>query len=253
MVTRTDVHELLHLIDDLSSLNMECRNLPDMKIQSRINVKNLGGVIDWLEDILDSIEDTSTEIKKIDGVKSAIKRWIKNLEKNYGEEKVGDLPFYLKVEDAKSLDRETTEWIDTIIESFANKGTSIIKEDSATKLISDDLSIKLDDDARKDLRDGVDVLLHQFPTPATMILLRVAERVIREFYKKTTGNEPGNKTWGKMLEELEGTGKVKKPLMGYLYHLNEKRISSAHPYRRFSQEEAERILLQIKDLMEEIL
>lgn len=252
MVTKTDVHSLLHLIDQLSALNMECRNLPEMKTNSRIWVKNIGGVIDSLEDVQDELEDISAEINKKDKIISSIKKWVNKLEKNYSDEEKATLPFYLTVEDAKALEKDTNSWANYVIESFKDKGTSIIKEKSINKILDSDSTSNLDDIAKHDLEDGINVLIHLFPTPSTMILFRVAERVIQEYYKKITGRESENRTWGKMIVELEKTGKVKKSLLGYLYHLNEKRIDSAHPYRRFSQEEAERILLQLKDLIEAI-
>lgn len=252
MVTTSDTHELLHLIDELSLLNNECRNLPNMKPNSRIYVQRIGGVIDTLENIQIKLQSITVKIDKKDKILISIKRWIHKLEKNYSNEEKDTKPFYLSVEDAKMLDKDTNAWSEFIIESFHGGTTYFIKEESINQILNSEIISSLDHIATEDLKDGINVLIHLYPTPAVMILFRVVERILQEFYKQITGSESGKKPWGRMLDELEKTGKVKKSLMGYLYHLNEKRIDSAHPYRRFTQEEAERILLQIKDLIEAI-
>ncbi len=108
------------------------------------------------------------------------------------------------------------------------------------------------DFAKEDLSDGVSALLHLLPTPGATILLRFAERIIQKYYKKIMRKNPKKMTLGQIINELEKSGKVKKSLLGYFHFINEKRIRTSHPYRRYNQEEGERILLNIMDLLEEI-
>ena len=55
-----------------------------------------------------------------------------------------------------------------------------------------------------------------------------------------------------MLTVLEKHLKTNRALIGYLHYLNDKRIDVDHPYKQYSQEEAERIFLHMKDLRESI-
>lgn len=251
MVTKSDVHKLLHLIDDLSTLNTECMYAPDFGPNVKLSVKISGGILDTLENIQDNIEEISEKVEKVERIITSIKRWINKLEKSYSEDEGGKLPLNLTKEDAKALQIESENWIEQITESFNDKGTHVIKESVIDDIFSEQIMIFLDEDAKKDLREGINALLHSFPTSSTMILFRVAERIIQKFYRTSTGKEPRNLTWGQMLHELNEKQDVDKVLMGYLHYLNKKRIDAAHPYRRYTQEEAERILLHIKDLIEE--
>ena len=251
MVIRKDVHALLHLIDNISDLQRELIDYPNMKKQN-LQVKTIGGLIDSLENIQFNIYNLTEKIPKIERVDNSINRWIKQLDKSYSDEENGSLPFYLSKEDASNLEKSIDKWRDIIVESFDHEGTSILKEDSLNDFITKELKNHLDEFSIQDLEDGIKVLLHSYPTPAALILYRVAEKIIQNFYEKKTGKKPDKKTWGQMLKDLEETGKVKRSLLGYLYLLNENRIKSAHPYRRYSQDESERILLQLKDLIDEI-
>jgi len=251
MVTKFDTHKLLHLIADLENLNTECMYAPDFGPNVKLSVKGLGGTLDTLEELQDDLEEVSETIEKVERIKSSMKRWINKLEKNYSEDEEEKLPVNLTKEDAKALQLASESWITQITESFNDKGTHVIKEDVINDIFSDQIMMFLDEDAKKDLREGINVLLHSFPTAATMIFFRVAERIIQKFYRNSTGEEPKNKSWGQMLQVLDAKQNVDKILMGYLHYLNKKRIDAAHPYRRYTQEEAERILLYIKDLIEE--
>ncbi len=175
------------------------------------------------------------------------------MEKNYVEN-AGLLgpPSSLTINDADELLEECRKWIDTIVSCFENSGLKLLKEDTINKLIPDETMDKLEDDAKKDLKDSIDCLIHLFPTASAMLTVRVAERVLRKFYKKTTERNPGDRGWGKMINELEDSKKVDASIMGYLKYLNQKRIDTAHPYKRYNQDESERMLLKLKDLLEEI-
>ncbi len=80
----------------------------------------------------------------------------------------------------------------------------------------------------------------------------MAEHEVRYLYKRLIGKDASSKSWGDLLEELEKTGKLDRPLLGYLDYLRDKRNEAEHPDKRFAQEESERILLQIKGLLAEV-
>jgi len=90
-------------------------------------------------------------------------------------------------------------------------------------------------------------LSYGFPTAAGFYLVRICERSLRELYKKETGKDVERKTWGKVLNELEGYYKTnktnKKPkVLDLLSYLKDVRNSIAHPDQIFKQKEAEGLL-----------
>lgn len=253
MVTKKDVHELLDIVYYLSSVTEVGQLAPGLKEES--GVPALDEVADALFYAVSGIEALSFKDKKIERVKYLAEKWIKKLEKVYsGDEGNKEKPFYLRAEDAKELEKATAKWVDTIIGLFDDEGTSLLKENAISGIFVNDTSIYLDDFAKADLDDGVNTLLHLYPTPAALVMSRAFERMIRNFYKKITGKSPdyAKQDLNAMLKELEESGKVNKSLTAYLHRLRTIRNEVTHPDKRYSQEEAERMLLKIKDVIEEI-
>jgi ribosomal protein S17E len=85
-----------------------------------------------------------------------------------------------------------------------------------------------------------------------MVSFRVAENIVRKYYSKLTGKSAVGKSWAEILNELEQSKQLKQSLLGYLRYLKDKRNEAEHPDKRFTQEESERIFLQIKGLLDEI-
>jgi len=131
-------------------------------------------------------------------------------------------------------------------------GTALIKEESIDAILPDDLLSRLDEMTRNDLKDALTCILLLIPTPAVMICFRATENILRRYYSKLTGKSASSKSWAELLKELEQSQQLKPPLLGYLRYLKDKRNEAEHPDKRFSQEESERIFLQIKGLLDEI-
>lgn len=85
-----------------------------------------------------------------------------------------------------------------------------------------------------------------------MICFRAAENIVRRYYTKLTEKSAAGKSWGGILNDLEQDQQLKPSLLGYLRYLKDKRNEAEHPDKRFTQEESERIFLQIKGLLDEI-
>lgn len=183
-------------------------------------------------------------------INNEMKQWIDHLDKNY-KEPTAVWKVTLSPKDAKGLAEISQNWINSILLDYEKSYTVLIQEQAMLSMY-DDLKMHLNKIGEEDLKDGISAIAHNLPTPAAMILYRVAENVIREYYKKVTTNDPGDKTWGLMISDLEKLPGANKTLLGYLNFLNKHRIDAAHPYERYSQEESERILLELKALIEEL-
>lgn len=251
MVTRHSVSVLMGLVRDLTYVYERTRSASEVTPNQSISVKGQSYLLDVLKRSLITIQSINQNFNILHEIAVAINQWINYLNENYSADSGLFVKSNLIFKDAKELARDSQNWIQVIVSEF-DKPDTVLLQDSAMLTMRDELSNILDDIAKDDIKDGIDALRHNFPTPAVMILFRVAEYILRRFYKKIIGKDAGKKTWGAMLKDLEQNEKVDKNLIGYLNYLNQKRIDVAHPYRRYKQEEGERILLTIKDLINEI-
>jgi len=183
-----------------------------------------------------------------------ISGWVDALDGKYGERVIWlGPPYHLEAVDAGNLARDSERWIVAIISAYSESGTITITEEAITKLFTPKFLETLDPLTRDDLVDGASCILHLLPTPAAMILLRVAENMARKYSDQILGKAAKRRSWGRILEELEKRESVKKSTLGYLHYLKDKRNEAEHPDKRFSQEEAERIFIQVKALLDELL
>jgi hypothetical protein len=175
------------------------------------------------------------------------------LSSKYHDSAYGKTPVYLTLADADMLLDSCNHWRRIIFGLFKDRESILIREDNIVQLFPSTILSTLDDNnTRSDLIDGIGTILDLKPTPAAMLLLRVAESVVRKYHAKITGKIIDKSSWNDLLKELEASSIVKKPLLGYLHYLREKRNEASHPDKRFAQEEAEMILLQIKTLLVEL-
>lgn len=253
MVANRDVHELLHIITELSSVHEACSSVPRLKPSHGIPV--IDKVVSSFYYAIGSMEMLSVKNQKLERVSSSMEKWAKKLEREYADEDVNsELPFFLENEDARELEELVDKWIYTITELFNDEGTALLKERAISEFFDKTTSIYLDEFAKADLEDGINSLLHLSPASAVLLMSRAFERMIKNFYKKTMGKEADYKTQdlNNMIKELEDNNKLSKSASSYLHRLRTIRNEITHENKRHSQEEAERMLLKIKDVIEEI-
>lgn len=250
LVTRYDTFQLMSLISDLTYVTVVCRNTTR---GTQVQIKGERFILSTLQGQYPFVETLSADDNKLNSVKDSMKEWIAILDNKYSENLVIlGAPFYIQEGDAKKLVKDSERWINTIYASYNKDETAFINRDKMNDIISS-MTMGLDEIAKKDLQDGKNAILHNLPTPASMILFRVAENIVRKYYTQITGNQIGRKNWGNILDELLAHKKKEnESLMGYLLYLKNKRNEADHPDKRFTQEESERILLNIKNLYEEV-
>ena len=135
---------------------------------------------------------------------------------------------------------------------YDEPGTVLIKEEVLEEIFPDSLTSKLDPVAKADLDDGLGAIFVLLPTPAALILLRVAENLVRMYYTKTTGKDSQETSLSEIIGELRNSAKAGSAFVGYLDYTREMRNEAQRPDKRFTQEESERILLNVKGLLEEM-
>jgi ribosomal protein S17E len=242
----------MRLISDLTCVYERCSiasKIPTLNIQ----VKGENKILDILRRWFNLLKALEEQYPNLSPVVASIRGWIEYLDRKYAEKLVFlGPPFYLERGDVEKLSKDSREWINVIINEYAQRGPILIQEESVNQILPEGLFSGLDEVTRKDLIDALTCILHLLPTPAAMISLRVAENLVRKYYTKITGNIGTGKTWGDILNELEQSKKVKPSILGYLHYLKDKRNEAQHPDKRFTQEESERIFIHIKELLEEL-
>lgn len=253
MVIKSDVGHIIRLMNSLCYVNVSCQLIG--KISTRVKDER-GGVLTELKTCNDMLNSITIYEKEFGKLQSEIIDWIDKLEKEYRQNMISleildNKKWSLDVKDAKKLLDESHKWILTLQNYFDSSPLKTLHKDFATNFRTE-LYPKLEPDAQADFDDAIAALQSELPNPALAILFRVAERNIRQYYAQIMDEDPGTKAIGGMITPLRKSGKVEKHILGYLDYINKYRIDIAHPYKRFTQNESEEFLIQIKKLIEEL-
>jgi hypothetical protein len=252
LVTRLWVYRLMNLVTDLSYVYERCRSVTIVPLQP-VQVKGDGYILEVLVRQQRCISILAQSYKELQTVTSGLSDWIAYLDKRYVlQTTMFGPPINLSRSDAERLIKDVEQWRTSILNVYQQEGTIFIKEDTADSVFSESILSKLDDMAKKDLWDAVLCVLQLLPTPAAMISLRVAESIVRKYYERVTGTSASGKMWAQLMQEMEQQQLLKPSTLGYMRFLKDKRNEAEHPDKRFTQEESERILLNIKDMLDEL-
>lgn len=161
-------------------------------------------------------------------------------------------PINLDLRDAKQLEKDSLTWYESLISTYSSSGSILIDEDRINDLFPESLFEGLDEYTKADFWDGLSAIVHLLPTPGAMILFRVAESVVRKYYENESNKSSEKLKWADIVSELRTNQKTRGVLVGYLDYLRDKRNQAEHPDKRFTQEEAEKILLDVKGLIMEL-
>jgi hypothetical protein len=103
--------------------------------------------------------------------------------------------------------------------------------------------------SRNGLKDATKSLAADAPTASVMVCFRVAEDLVRRYYRFKIGGEAPT-SWKETLVQLTKT--QGKSIIGHLDYLRDRRNQAEHPDRIFTMEEAERVFMAVVDLIHEI-
>ena len=188
-------------------------------------------------------------------------RWMKRIKREY---KAGET---LRKAEAKELSEDASKWeamiwrplLERPIVELTRKGALNPKALLATSnrepssLFEVKIWKNLPSVARSDFCDAARCLLVEASTPASMVALRGFEALVREYYRLKIGKESGKKALGFIIRELRKVPDINTRLLGYIdYIRSEKRNLAQHPDKIFTQKEAERIFMEIIDVVHNI-
>ena len=254
MVTRDWVNRLMHTTLCLTYIYERCRSVSEIPPFQSVQVKGENCILETLISVHGIVKQVSSVYPSLSSAEKEIYDSIVYLDKKYSSEhRFLGLPFYLDFNDSKNLMKDSRKWSQSLINLYEERGTIYITQSNFEELFSEQLLSTLNDSTVNDLLDAYNCVIHLIPTPAAMISFRVAESIVRQIYEIITGSSHNQKLWSELTNELKKSQKLSHSFIGYLDFLRQKRNEAEHPDKRFSQEESERILLQIKGLLEERL
>lgn len=254
MVARREIHVLLSLIANLMEIRSHCLmppvKLPRVKGPNGIleMINNLSRIMPFLIDMFKNSKFEETQNK----ARSEMNEWASYLTNSYVEQSTPfGKPVKIMQKDARKLAQSCHNWVETIMRSFKEDGTVLINSENLKEVFSNETMQQLDFLTWHDLNEGIDSIFNFLPTASAMILLRAGENLVRQYYTRLTGKE--GKSWNKMIKDLTDMKKGNEKFLGYLSYLGDKRNETQHPDKIYTQQEAERILLNLKDIMTEIM
>lgn len=262
MVSNIEIYPLIRAIWNLASVSHRA-GIATSLTPAQINVKGEKGIIDSLGAIYDVINRLSKKYEEIFNIPNEIQKWINLLEKEYGdpEKFLQTKSVGLFRKHAVLLYKDTLRWFEQIYSIYEKSNTKLINEKTLREMVVE-LSKVLDNQTKKDLRDGYECLVNNIPTPAVMILYRLGESMVKKFYKKEMGYEPTeSSTMGtmardlreKQAKEIEQKIRTKPdPLVNYIASQTEERNLAQHPGGRYTQTEAEEVFILVKKIIEDI-
>jgi len=244
--------------DTLSLLNALELSADDNSVMHLV-VKNTGNritIISTLKKMKKSIDSLNkyTELN-LDIITEKIEDWIEYFNENYSSKS----NWYkerqaLKENDLKRFLKDIDKFENRLFEIFEN--STIILPSNKKQLITTTLTKRLDKSSKEDLKEGIKAMELGLTTAAYMLFFRVAESQVKTYYTKITGTKPiGEKSnWGNMLHVLlnEHRSTINKNLTNLLFYLKDKRNEAQHPGKRFKQNDCEKILHYLSDLIKEI-
>ena len=197
MLTSIQTSLLACLSYRMGKLEESCGSVPDLKEEFGYPVRTEDGIISDLEVIFETLKDLFSNEKDVQNVKKEVKKWINFFKKNYSlhDSLISTKPFRLKEKDGERLAEDLYEWIFDIEEFLEKESTALIKEGKFEDFFEPRIIKKLTKDIKSDLKDGFEILIHGFPTPAAMIFFRASEAIARKYYEKTTGVKNSKLKW----------------------------------------------------------
>lgn len=249
------------------------RTTEDFLSTQDIMVRGTFSVVQQLETINDTLKNYELNPE----IQEEILKWINELNKRYidsgfsemyADIKTSDtLTFqnsenvYLSLDDMRSLRIDIRRWKNLIPRSLENEYYGFHKIKTAfmdkNKLLiglgaflNGDILKYISDETKNNLTSGIECILHNQATPATMVIFRASEGNIRLLYENKV-HKSLNKSWSVMIDELIKTGNVEQPLYGYLDYIRTKRNEAEHPGKIYEQNECEEAFVQVIGLIKE--
>ena len=223
------------------------------------NDEEITGVIEDLKEIISVCNKTKPSKIKNETVFLLIhksKNAVKYLSKNYPKKTWLGNKNALQNEDRKSLLDGLDEYLDDLGDLLFNNEDIILNLEPKQNIDVEKKLLKtLDISAKADLDEGLSLLHSGHTTASYMILMRVAEFLVQQYFFKKTGRKPKGmeQSMGGMLQTIYDLGYISKVEESYgklLDFLKDRRNEALHPGKRFNEKDCNKLIKHIEELME---
>jgi hypothetical protein len=217
------------------------------------------GVIDDLKEIISICKKTKPTRLKNETIFSLIKKCngaVKYLSDKYPLEKRFVNKNALQEDDRNQLLEGLEDDWDSLGDMLYDNSEIILNLGQKQSLDVDKKSLKiLDKSAKADLGEGLSLLHSGHTTASYMILMRVAEFLVQQYFFKKAGRKAIGKeqSWGGMLHTIEQLGydsKIDKTFGKLLDFLKDRRNEASHPGKRFDEKDCKKLISYVEDLIE---
>jgi len=212
-------------------------------------VKKENGFYNHMNVVSSYLNNITEQIPDFNELNKQCKEWLIYLDKKYPKKTILRSNV-LEYHDAENIITYLQSCKNNLLEYYQEPGTHYLKQDFP-ELFPEEILSDYPEITQLDIFDGYICILSHLPTPAAMILFRVVEHVSRLLYENITQMEPP-RSLKEIINKLKSYDIITKSLLNYLDYLRDKRNEAEHPDKRFSLEESERIMLQLKGLILEI-
>jgi len=215
-------------------------------------------IIDDLKEIISICNKTKPSKSKNETVFLLIglcENAVKNLSKNYPRKKRFVNKNDLEDHEREELLDSLAGYLDDLGELLYENTEIILNLEPKQNLDVNKKSLKiLDKSAKGDLDEGLTLLHSGHTTAAYMILMRVAEFFVLQYYKKITGYYPKNDAaaWGRMLFSLQSEykSKIDANFANLLYYLKDRRNEAQHPGKRFDEKDCNKLIMYLTEYVD---
>ena len=223
------------------------------------NDEEITGVIEDLKEIISVCNKTKPSKIKNETVFLLIhkcKNAVKYLSKNYPKKTWLGNKNALQNEDRKTLLDGLDEYLDDLGDLLFNNEDTILNLEPKQNIDVEKKLLKtLDISSKADLDEGLSLLHSGHTTASYMILMRVAEFLVQQYFFKKTGRKPKGmeQSMGGMLQTIYDLGYISKVEESYgklLDFLKDRRNEALHPGIRFYEKDCNKLIKHIEELME---
>ncbi len=259
----TKIYELINkleyrnILEEYTSNTIYIPVKKDKDLEKYYPMKTGTGIIEDLIEIISICEKTRPSLKKNETISNLVDMCYdakKYLSKEYPKKKRFGNKNNLINEDRKVLIDDLEACIEDLIDRV--KDTKVILNlEPKQNLDVDKKSLKiLDKSAKADLEEGLTLLQLGHTTAAYMILIRVAEFFVLQYYKKITGIMPkdSDRAWGSMLASLhiDYKSKLDKNFANLLHYLKDRRNEAQHPGKRFNEKDCNKLITYLTEYVD---
>ena len=215
-------------------------------------------IIDDLKEIISDCKKTKPTRSKNEIVFLLIdlcEKAVKYLSKKYPRDKWFVDENNLEDHDRENLLDDLDEYLDDLGALMYENTEIILNLEPKQNFDVDKKSLKiLNKSARGDLEEGLVLLNSGHTTASYIILMRVAEFLVQQYFFKKTGRKAIGleKSWGGMLKTIYDLGFISNVDETYgklLDFLKDRRNEALHPGKRFDQKDCKKLISYVEELM----